>query len=117
MVLQRLLRDDLLHVGVLDGGEEVLGGGHLLGHVAQLQLLEEVEDLLLGQGHDGELAQAAVGLVGGQDLVVGHLLVVDVQQAPVLQPEDGVRPPVLAVDRVAILTDRQRRDALEQETR
>ena len=87
VVLQRLLRDDLLHVGVLDGGEEVLGGGHLLGHVAQLQLLEEVEDLLLGQGHDGELAQAAVGLVGGQDLVVGHLLVVDVQQAPVLQPD------------------------------
>ena len=49
MILQRLLGDDLLHVGVPDAGEEVLGGRHLLGHLAQLQLLEKVEYLLFGQ--------------------------------------------------------------------
>ena len=73
--------------------------------------------MYLRQGQYGQLPEAAVHLVGGEDIVVRDLLVVDVQQAPVLQPEDGVRPPVLAVDRVAVLADRQRRDALEQETR
>ena len=47
-----------------------------------------------------------VDLIGLENVVIGDLGVVDVPEAPVLQPVDGVHPPVaLVVDRVPFLAD------------
>ena len=63
----------------------------------QVQLPRDGGQLLRRQDEDGELGEAAVRGVGREDLVVGHLRVVDVLEAPVLEAVDGVRPPILLV--------------------
>ena len=63
----------------------------------QVQFARDGRQLLRRQDEDGELGEAAVRCVCREDLVVGHLRVVDVLQAPVLEAVDGVRPPILLV--------------------
>lgn len=63
----------------------------------QVQFARDCRQLLRRQDEDGELREAAVRGVGREDLVVGHLRVVDVLEAPVLEAVDGVRPPILLV--------------------
>ena len=90
MILQRLFSNDLLHVGVFDGGQEVLRCGHFFSDVSQFQFLEQTQYLWFGQGHNGQLSKATVGLVGHQNFVIRNFLVVDIEQPPVLQTVNGI---------------------------
>ena len=53
-------------------------------------------------------------LVGLEDVVVGDLGVVDVAEAPMFKPVDGVTSPIpFVIDRIPVLSDQDRRHALK----